>query len=127
MKHIYVVGAYESPILPVFPTHVSPILAENVPAGWVRLNYTLENDGLSLKHFERQTRICPTINGMFPRPTYLKTPNPVRYRCGIQVIYLGNERFAIHRSKLILSLALLRCPTKMVTSSYWLTLRNIWR
>lgn len=100
MTLFYVVGAYEDYKLDIFPSHVSPIIAEFYMGQYRRWAYRIEIP----------YKIVPThavgvfhdsIDKMFPLLTY-SLVTPVLLRQDSQVIAISKEKLIVERNSYVL-------------------------
>ncbi|HEQ1857593.1 TPA: hypothetical protein VEO38_001113 [Providencia alcalifaciens] len=105
MTLFYVVGAYEDYKLDIFPSHVSPIIAEFYMGQYRRWAYRIENP----------YRIVPThpvgifhdsIQKMFPLLTY-SLVTPVILRQSSQVIAISKDKLIVEHKSYVLCCSLL--------------------
>ena len=97
MERFYVVGSYEDFKLDIFPSHTSPIIAEQLDGQYRRWAYRIESP----------YRIVPTHSvgkfyrspqEMFPYMTYTLS-NPVLLRNNSQVVAISKDKLLVeHRT-----------------------------
>jgi hypothetical protein len=104
-SNLLIIGIYESARVNYYPTHASPILAENCDGGYRRWNYQIQ----------RPYKIIPiaplrdhkkTIPELFPHPTFIQI-SPREFRPKSQCILLNPDVIIIDDN-------ILRCLFRMI-------------
>lgn len=127
-RNIYVVGAYEDFRCDVFPTHVSPIIAERVNGQFRRWIYSIESPyKITLEHPAGNYFASPKL--MFPYLTY-QTHDPVSFLPKCQIIALSSNTLLISQNKiyLIVRVAMKALNPKSGLPFFWrslITIKNI--
>jgi hypothetical protein len=104
-REFYIVGAFESPRLCYFPTHLQPIIVEKKPSGFQRWSYSIEKP-YSIKLHATVGLVRP-IGELFPIKSFIFLDLPVRLHRKTQLIALSQSSFIVSRSRMIIVLKLI--------------------
>lgn len=115
---LVVIGAFECSQKCPFPTHVPPILAERSEFGFRRIFYDQSITPLNCDHDDNWQKLP---NDILNNISVIRV-EPIIYRPGDQVIYLGSGVLAVDSSKVKLCLLLVR---HIFSRRCFLTLRTV--
>lgn len=125
----YIVGAFETPTLQYFPTHLQPIIAERIDQRFRRWSYVI-NDPYEISPCSPMGEF-KSIECLFPVNSFLMLNKPAPMRKHSQLVALGANDFLISSSRIVVTFRLIlllirRCRynDKQYRRRIWITLCN---
>jgi hypothetical protein len=125
----FVIGVYEDYKINVFPTHVSPIIAECSEKGYRRWHYRIDKP-YCIKPVEAIGDFESTPEKLFPLVTYhLCMPKKLHFNS--QIIATSERELIVEKNKVVIFIKILKSilynnRNPMYRKRAWRTILNSW-